>query len=160
MIKCEGGVPCEHCTRTHKICQPQRPSSQEVKFITVGASVQPCPGAKLPLQLQKHSDDLYLDHFASFMQHCHFTHRFGSVASGLLPLLERSNLLQDLAVAIGALDASRRGSIRSSASPKYIAFRSYGRSIQSLQCRLEDADAARSEDVFWGTFLLGLFEVS
>ncbi|PTB37977.1 hypothetical protein M441DRAFT_147301 [Trichoderma asperellum CBS 433.97] len=76
--------------------------------------------------------------------------------------MHTSPALRDLGIAIGALDASRRASTRTSLEqerPQCVAYRSYSRSLQSLQLQLQTKDAATSQDVAWSTFLLGLFEL-
>ncbi|KAL7905235.1 fungal-specific transcription factor domain-containing protein [Trichoderma velutinum] len=168
-IKCQGGVPCEYCQRTKKICTPQdvssaaAPTTVNVKFVKYTPPQQSTLAAvTLPLQIQTHSNDLYLSSFAASLLRCQFTRDFTDIAQDLLPLMQTSPPLRNLAIAIGALDAGRRSSIRSFAqkeSPQCVAYRSYNRSLQSLQQRLQTSDAAVCEDVAWSTFLLGLFEL-
>lgn len=84
------------------------------------------------------------------------------MTTDLMPLIQASPSLQNVALAIGALDASRRSSVRSlhgQNSPWYIALSLYGRSIQALQTQLATTVSAQCEDVLWSTFLLGIFEV-
>ncbi|KND91844.1 hypothetical protein TOPH_03447 [Tolypocladium ophioglossoides CBS 100239] len=154
----QGGYPCEYCVRTKKTCQQQEHAQPAIKFITFTQ----CPTAQLPTPMGRPSDIVYLDHFASFIRRCQFTREFASGSTDLLPLIHASPSLRDLAVAIGALDASRRGSVSSFSpreSPQCIAFRFHGRSLRALRARLATADAAHGEDVLWSTFLLGLFEL-
>ncbi|KAL7947116.1 fungal-specific transcription factor domain-containing protein [Trichoderma barbatum] len=168
-IKCQGGFPCEYCNRTRKICSPQRSSSftglatYDVKFVNYTPPRQTVAVvAALPLQIQTQSNDLYLSSFAASLLRCQFTRDFTHIARDLVPLMQTSPSLHNLAIAIGALDASRRPSIRSypeRESPQCVAYRSYNRSLQSLQQRLQTSDAALCEDVAWSTFLLGLFEL-
>ncbi|KAF3056906.1 hypothetical protein CFAM422_012570 [Trichoderma lentiforme] len=168
-IKCQGGVPCEYCQRTKKICTPQAASSAtasttfNVKFVKYTPPQQSIlEAATLPSQIQTHSNDLYLSNFAASLLRCQFTPDFTDIAQDLLPLMQTSPSLRNLAIALGALDASRRSSIRSFAqkeSPQCVAYRSYNRALQSLQQRLQTSDAAVCEDVAWSTFLLGLFEL-
>lgn len=76
--------------------------------------------------------------------------------------MNTSPALRDLGIAIGALDASRRASTRASLEhnwPQCVAYRSYSRSLQSLQQQLQKMDVTTGQDVAWTTFLLGLFEV-
>lgn len=76
--------------------------------------------------------------------------------------MHASPALRDLSIAIGALNASRRASIRTDPEqewPQCVAYRSYSSSLQSLQQQLQTNDAGMSQDVAWSTFLLGLFEV-
>ncbi|KAL7952950.1 hypothetical protein V8C34DRAFT_318603 [Trichoderma compactum] len=168
-IKCQGGVPCEYCQRTKKIYTPQAvssamaPTTVNVKFVKYTPPQQSIlEAATLPLQMQTRSNDLYLSSFAASLLRCQFTRDFTDIARDLLPLMQTSPPLRNLAIALGALDASRRSSIRSftqKESPQWVAYRSYNRSLQSLQQRLQTSDAAVCKDVAWSTFLLGLFEV-
>jgi hypothetical protein len=103
-----------------------------------------------------------LDYFDAFIRRCQLTPSFVNITTELLPVINSSDSLRNLTVAIGALDASRRTSVTQSSgqgSPRYIAFSSYGRSLSALKYRLTAAKAEVSEDVLWGTFLLVLFEV-
>lgn len=116
----------------------------------------------LPGQVPVQSEDLYFDQFVAFIQRSQFTRDFAVVGHDLLPLLNASQSLRDLAQAIGALDASRRASVKSSmelTSPQVVAFRSYGKAIQSFQTQLQSSDIMRTEGALWTTFLFGLFEV-
>ncbi|KAL6802880.1 fungal-specific transcription factor domain-containing protein [Trichoderma sp. SZMC 28013] len=168
-IKCQGGVPCEYCQRTKKICTPQAvssttaPTTVNVKFVKYTPPQQSIlETATLPLQIQIHSNDLYLSSFTASLLRCQFTRDFTDIAQDLLPLMQTSPPLRNLAIALGALDASRRSSSRSitqKESPQCVAYHSYNRSLQSLQQRLQTSDAAVCEDVAWSTFLLGLFEL-
>ena len=115
----------------------------------------------LPGQIVRHAEVLYLDYFDAFMQRCQVTPGFAAITADLLPIIHASPSLQDVTVAIGALDASRRASVGSPSgkdAPRYVAFSSYGRAIATLKARLDSTEAVGSEDVLWGTFLLGLFE--
>ncbi|KAL6693161.1 hypothetical protein J3F84DRAFT_86421 [Trichoderma pleuroticola] len=71
-IKCQGGVPCEYCQRTKKACTPQvvssatAPTTVTIKFVKYTPPQQPIlEAATLPLQIQTHSNDLYLSNFAA-----------------------------------------------------------------------------------------------
>ncbi|KAK5993672.1 hypothetical protein PT974_07107 [Cladobotryum mycophilum] len=160
MERCQGGIPCEHCIRSKRQCQQQtRISPDAISFVSFTASDL---ALQLSQQVQRSSNEIYLECFAAFLDRCRFRRGFISVSQDLVPLIYQSPSLQDIAVAIGALNAGRRGSARSvdeGNSPEYVAFRSYGRSIQALQVQLAAPDVAESEDVLWGTFLLGLFEL-
>jgi hypothetical protein len=105
----------------------------------------------------------YLDQFVSIMMSCHFTPKFPSIATKLLPSMEQNEQLKDIAIAIGALEASRRGGVSTSSrhlAPRVVALASYQRALGGLQKKLELIDAVERDDVLWTTFLLGLFEVS
>ncbi|PNP38559.1 hypothetical protein TGAMA5MH_09640 [Trichoderma gamsii] len=76
--------------------------------------------------------------------------------------MHTSPALRDLGIAIGALDASRRASTRACLEPDWpqcVAYRSYSRSLQSLQLQLQTEDVGTGQDVAWTTFLLGVFEL-
>jgi hypothetical protein len=100
--------------------------------------------------------------FLLFIQQNRFTASFQSLDTEILHLVRTSPLLYHSALAIGALDASRRGSIsvpKGHQSPQYLAFSSYRTSIRVLQASVLEKDAAQRDDVLWGTFFLGVFEV-
>lgn len=159
--QCEGGCPCQHCIRTNKACQPQKRVPREVQFIVV-QDPSSAYQTMIPAQAHKLRGDIYLDHFVSFIQRCQFTRGFASATADIVRRIHTSQSLHDLTVAIGALEASRTPSVRSGLlrdSPLYIAFSFYGKSIQTLNHKLETADALHCDDVLWSTFLLGLFEV-
>jgi hypothetical protein len=91
-----------------------------------------------------------------------FVHNHLALIAELLPLLRTSSLLASAVRAVGALSASRHGSVcldrgRNPAYP--IAFSAYAASITELQTALMDQDVAERGDVLWGIFFLGLFEV-
>lgn len=79
-----------------------------------------------------------------------------------MAIVSHYSLLSNIAIAIGALDASRKGSIRSftgTESPRNIAFRRCGISLKYLDAAISMKTSVFKEDVFWSTFLHGLFEV-
>ena len=118
--------------------------------------------ATIPLQMQMHDDIVYLDHFASFLKRCHFSKDFAATAADTATIIGQYPLLQHIAIAIGALDASRKGSTRAFGklgSAQQTAFRAYGRSIQDLHTAISTAGPVFREDLFWSTFFHGLFEV-
>ncbi|CAG5158150.1 uncharacterized protein ALTATR162_LOCUS5008 [Alternaria atra] len=159
-IKCEGGIPCRYCVRNDKDCLPQTVVHGEIKFIAV-TEIAPV-SSTMPSQLSRQDDDVYLDLFAAFIRRCQFTSGFVSVDSDLISLIYTSPLLHNLAVAIGALEASRRVSCSKtyeSRTAQVVAFKSYGRAIAALRSRLTITKALHFEDVLWGSFLLGLFEL-
>jgi len=158
-IQCDGRHPCERCVRTKKTCVPQRLEQARVKFVHPSGHSLSCT---IPMQVRKHDDALYLDHFASFLQRCHFSEGFAATNSDIVTIIGKYPLLLHIAIAIGALDAGRKGSIRSFGeleSPQHIAFRACGRSIQDLHSAISTANPVFRDDVFWCTFLHGLFEV-
>lgn len=151
-----------------KICQPQSEGPlQTVTFVSVGPDlardVPQMAQRSVPTQIRSSPVDVYLDHFACRLQRSQFTPDFQDVAAELLPLIHSSPSLHDIVLAIGALDASRRCSVKSSVardSPKATAFHLYGKSIKAFQWRLENLDGGSNEDLLWTTFFFGLFEVS
>ncbi|KAF5860048.1 hypothetical protein ETB97_002074 [Aspergillus alliaceus] len=158
-VKCDGGHPCERCVRTKKICAPQRLEQTGVKFVHVSGHELSCT---IPMQVRKHEDAIYLDHFATFLQRCHFSKDFAATNADIVTIIGKYPLLFNIAIAIGALDASRKGSIRSFSeleSPRYIAFLACGRSIQTLHSAIPMAKPVFRDDVFWTAFLHGLFEL-
>lgn len=110
-----------------------------------------------------HNDSVYLDLFAAFLRRCQFTGGFVHLDRDLFDLVHSSPLLQDLALAIGALEASRMASSSPLHAPgraRATAFTCYGKALKALRDQLAMAGAAHREDVLWSTFLFGLFEVS
>ncbi|KAL3490352.1 hypothetical protein BJX62DRAFT_238164 [Aspergillus germanicus] len=80
----------------------------------------------------------------------------------LLPLLRTSSLLSSAVRAVGALSASRHGSVcldKGRNSAYLVAFSAYAASITELQTALMDRNIAERGDVLWGIFFLGLFEL-
>ena len=104
----------------------------------------------------------YQEYFGLFMQRCQFTKESTDLASDLLPLIQACAPLQEVAIAIGALEASRRATVKSTSEgqpPGIVALLSYGRSVRKLQAELESLEALESQGVLWCTLLLGLFDV-
>jgi hypothetical protein len=119
----------------------------------LGAVSQPMPSQR---------DAQFLDYFANFLQRCQITSSFTSITEDLLPLLQSSGILRDIALGIGALEASRTGSIQSfekRLSPHFDAYRLYGKCIEAFRKQLESKTYRPNEQTLWITFLLGLFEV-
>ncbi|TWU78636.1 hypothetical protein ED733_005365 [Metarhizium rileyi] len=92
-----------------------------------------------------------------------FTAQFPLVATALLPILDANEHLRSIAVAIGALDASRRAQVGTHhplhPSARVVAFTNYQRALARLQGELDSSQAPLRDDVLWTTFLLGLFEL-
>ncbi|CAG9982571.1 unnamed protein product [Clonostachys byssicola] len=162
-IKCEGGFPCEYCIRTKKQCHPPGPSPQEIEFAIVGNLTRPdYQTLASPALIPRPNESLYLDHFALFVERCQFTKGFATVSSDLLPLISSSKPLKDLALAIGALEASRRGYLhthRGADSPQVASFGFYGRSIEAFQKQIQTSQGIEKEDVLWTTLFLGIFDL-
>lgn len=138
---------------------PQRLEQTQVQFVHVSGQVF---SSTIPLQVGKHDDTIYLDNFASFLRQCHFSKGFTATIADLATIIGKYPLLRHIAIAIGALDASRKGATRSFKkldSPQQIAFRAYGRSIKDLYTAISTAGLVFKDDVFWSSFLHGLFEV-
>lgn len=103
-----------------------------------------------------------MDYFELFLRRCQFTKGFASATPDLMALVQGHLSLRKVAMAIGALDASRRSSVRSlhgHDSPHHAALTLYGESIRALRARLSTTASLDSEDILWSTFLMGLFEV-
>ncbi|CAI6099868.1 unnamed protein product [Clonostachys chloroleuca] len=162
-IKCEGGFPCEYCTRTKKQCHPPGPSSRRIEFVLVNSSTRPdYQTLGSPALIPRPDDSLYLDYFALFVGRCQFARGFATLCSDLLPLISTSRPLKDLAMAIGALEASRRGSLhtyRGSDSPQVASFGFYGRSIEAFQKQIQTSQGIEREDVLWVTLFLGIYDL-
>ncbi|KAI3559450.1 hypothetical protein CABS03_05193 [Colletotrichum abscissum] len=160
--QCQGGSPCEYCTRTKKRCLPQATSTTEVHFISPGSSEEGMQVAGLPAHVNIPSAILYLDYFDLFMKRCLFADEFSGLAADLLPLAQTCLPLGQVVTAIGALEASRRATVKSSRGqqpPYTVAFVSYGEAVKTLRARLQVSDAFRCGGVLWCTLLLGLFEL-
>jgi hypothetical protein len=160
MPQCEGGTPCNYCSRTQRTCLPQSLVPDGYIFV---AATQVKRAQTASISSPRPDDDsVYLDLFAAFLRRCQFTSGFIHVDRDLFDLVHSSPLLQDLALAIGALEASKRASC----SPLHVpgrarasAFTCYGKALKALREQLAMPGAADREDVLWSTFLFGLFEV-
>ncbi|KFX86878.1 hypothetical protein V490_08756 [Pseudogymnoascus sp. VKM F-3557] len=170
-IKCEGGFPCKHCIKTGKSCLPPKQTTGTVQFVQEHASEETkgrtaLSRSKLNIVsvIPPNGDptDRFIGCFLLFIQQNQFTASFQSLDTEILHLVRTSPVLYHSAIAIGALDASRRGFIsvpKGRESPQYVAFSSYRTSIRVLQASVSEKDAAQRDDVLWGTFFLGLFEL-
>ena len=108
-----------------------------------------------------HSDAKFIDHFVSWISGCHFATGFTSDRYWMNLMLQRGQL-QDVAIAIGALDASRRPAVSSrdgQRSLKIKAFVHYQKAVATLQHEVVQCNATGRDDVLWCSFLLGLFDV-
>ncbi|KAH7184588.1 uncharacterized protein B0J16DRAFT_414077 [Fusarium flagelliforme] len=154
-IKCQGGSPCEYCIRTKKTCLPQNNPVVKAKFVYTDSS-------QIMAHVTAKPDVTYLEFFSLFMRRCQFTRASADLASDLLPLIQTCAPLQEAAIAIGALEASRRATVNFTSerqSPEIIALQSYGRSIRRLQAELDTLEASQCQGVLWCTLLLGLFDL-
>ena len=112
--------------------------------------------------VRKSTDTLFMDNFASFVERFRLTKEFSTVGADLLEHIHAFPHLRYAAIAIGALEASRRDAIedrQGMASPHYSAFRAYSKSLQALQSRLDGLKETECDDVLWCSVLLAVFEV-
>lgn len=166
MIQCDGEIPCSTCVRLKKACMPQQPrNAQDVKFVTFVAA--PDSGilrhSDIPSPIQSPPNVHFKDHFITFLINCRFTEQFSVLAPDILPLIESSGPLLDIALAIGALEVSRKSSVRSLSQqndPGRTALLLYGRSIRAFGSAIAVPGFQPGEEALWTTFFLGLFEVS
>ncbi|KAL2819213.1 hypothetical protein BJX63DRAFT_382711 [Aspergillus granulosus] len=167
-IRCSGGVPCDYCVKTSQTCHEQKQRKTGAVFVlhtqepicrTVGAA----EGTKsLPKQIPEGSEIRFLDYSTALLDCNRFTPNHGELTTEILPLLRTSSLLCSAVTAVGALSASRHGSVctdRGRNSAHFIAFSAYSTSLRALQTALMDENIAKRDDVLWGTFFLGLFEL-
>ncbi|KAK0389690.1 hypothetical protein NLU13_3263 [Sarocladium strictum] len=85
-----------------------------------------------------------------------------NLAPDILQLLPATGPLLDIALAIGALEASRKGSARvrdKGEDPKRARLVIYGRSIRAFRDEIATPGFQPAEKTLWITFLLGLFEL-
>ncbi|RHZ43940.1 Zn(II)2Cys6 transcription factor [Aspergillus thermomutatus] len=164
-IRCSGGIPCSYCVRTNRNCLEQdkkRPATTIIGH-THDVIYQSRQSRKtLNQQMGNRTEIRYIDQFMAFIRRNRFTRRFRCLPTEVVPLLHTSTLLSLAVTAIGALDAARHASVsthRGQESPRLIALSAYSSSLRELQTALADSDVARREDVLWGTFFLGLFEL-
>jgi hypothetical protein len=90
------------------------------------------------------------------------TTRFPSILSDLLVLMTTSPVLGIAIRALGAMCASRLGTVGARGGVLHlqvVATRFYQRAIGTLRVCLSDKNHVQGDDVLWATFLLGLFEV-
>ncbi|KAJ0419179.1 hypothetical protein BJY00DRAFT_314248 [Aspergillus carlsbadensis] len=167
-IRCSGGVPCDYCVKSTRVCYEQKQRKARSVFVhhTQTPTSQCMSAAKgttsLPKQIPQGLDSRFLDYSIALLDCNRLTHNHVALAADLLPLLRTSSLLSSAVRAVGALSASRHGSVcmaKGRDSPYFIAFTAYSASISALQATLADRDIARRDDVLWATFFLGLFEL-
>ncbi|RDL31807.1 uncharacterized protein BP5553_09209 [Venustampulla echinocandica] len=175
-IKCEGGFPCTHCIKKGNVCTPPKQTTGTLLFVEGHVSgVTKYRPTTLNTRSSEWTTSIvsssptdgdptvrFIGCFLLFIQQNQFTPGLQSLDTEILQLVRTSPVLHHSAVAIGALDASRQGSVSVSSgqdSPQYVAFNSYLASIRALQASVSDKDAAQGDDVLWGTFFLGLFEL-
>ncbi|KAF4995731.1 hypothetical protein FGRMN_4938 [Fusarium graminum] len=100
-------------------------------------------------QANEHPQATYLDHFNLFMQGCQFTPDIANLGADLLPLMHRCPPLEEVMIAIGALEASRRAIVKSPSgrySPDQVALRSYAfRSLEVNRAIMYGADTLFSQ---------------
>jgi hypothetical protein len=170
--QCSGGVPCDYCIKTTQTCHEQeKKKPRAAVFIyhaqtpTTNRTVSAAKGttrSPRPKQILEGPDSRFLDYCVALLDCNRFVHNHLALTAELLPLLRTSSLLASAVRAVGALSASRHGSVcldrgRNSAYP--IAFSAYAASITELQMALLDRNIAERGDVLWGIFFLGFFEV-
>lgn len=159
--QCVGGIPCESCIRTGKICRKQM--SEELKAVYVFYKETESTLRKLiPATLAADTKTIHLDCFFAFLYRNHLVHHTDVLVEVLLPLVSESALLSSVVSAIGALDASRHGYCANyveTESSRFLAYKSYSRSIELLKTVLLESEVSLRDDILWATFFLGLFEV-
>lgn len=116
----------------------------------------------MPDQVPTTARTIQLEHFFQFLKSNHTIFRVDNLAEVLLPLVNTSSLLDSIACALGALNASRRGS-RAAYSraecPKFKAYHLYSESITSMKLALSNPGICHQDGTLWASFFLGLFEV-
>ncbi|KAH7014358.1 uncharacterized protein B0I36DRAFT_436373, partial [Microdochium trichocladiopsis] len=159
------GEPGITCARLKKSCLPQgQDQPQHVKFVTFVAGVDPdmLGQSDIPLPINSPPDVLFTDHFITFLATCQLTKRFSALAPEFIHFIQSPGPLRDIALAIGALETSRKGSIRSSGrreNTDSTALSLYGRSIRTFSKDIAAPTFQPGEEALWTTFLLGLFEL-
>jgi hypothetical protein len=113
--------------------------------------------------IAKSPGPLFLDCFVIFIQKMStFTTGFPSILSDLLVLITTSPVLDFAIRALGAMSASRLGTMGFPGGVVHlqvVATHFYQRAIGTLRVYFSDRNLVRGDDVLWATFLLGLFEV-
>ncbi|KAL3480963.1 hypothetical protein BJX99DRAFT_272178 [Aspergillus californicus] len=168
-IRCSGGVPCDYCVKTTQTCHEQekkKPGAAVFVYHTQMPTDRTVSAAKgtrsLPKQIPEGSHSQFLDYCMALLDCNRFVHDHMALTAELLPLLRTSSLLSSAVRAVGALSASRHGSVcmdRGRNSAYLLAFSAYSASITELQTALMDRNIAERGDVPWGIFFLGLFEL-
>ena len=161
--QCEGGVPCKHCLRTQQTCTYTRVAksfvflnSKTVIDIPAHSSRRICNSISRSIT----PDDLsrYITHFnTSFLSSNSFTGGSTAQFQDVNELLRDSSTLRDAVIAVGALDAERRG--YPCKTGESTALRYYRASISSVQIDLLRPDLRDNASVLWSTFFLGIFEL-
>ncbi|KAL2846357.1 hypothetical protein BJY01DRAFT_263330 [Aspergillus pseudoustus] len=149
----------------HLRCQAQTKRNPGAVFVhhpgrSEGAAVQT---KSLPKPIPEGSEIRFLNYSIALLDSNRFVNNHRTLATEILPLLPTSSFLRSAVRAVGALNASRHGSVCSDRggpnSAYFIAFSAYSTSITALQTALTDQSIAKRDDVLWGTFFLGLFEL-
>lgn len=164
-LKCQGGFPCEHCTRTNKTCiPPYKPPEKALVFVHDSRSkplafTEVSVPAEVPLDLQSHLSKHF---FEAFMIANDFAVSASLDVAVIAKLRLGSSSLQIATMAIAALDASRNSQVLSPTEKMKageLALGAYRKSVICLQKDIEDECVLRSDAFLWSTFFLGIFEV-
>ncbi|KAL3440286.1 hypothetical protein BJX65DRAFT_290803 [Aspergillus insuetus] len=168
-IRCSGGVPCDYCIKTTQTCHEQekrKPRAAVFVYHTqtpTDGTVSAAKGRSSRLkQIPEGPDSRFLDYCMALLDCNRFVHSHLALTAELLPLLRTSSLLSLAVRAVGALSASRHGSVCLDMGRNlayFVAFSAYAASITELQTALMDRNIAERGDVLWGIFFLGLFEL-
>ncbi|PVI04066.1 hypothetical protein DM02DRAFT_694603 [Periconia macrospinosa] len=163
-IKCQGGLPCDYCTKTKQTCQPNIPKSrpalvfvsQETQMTTINA-----PQSTLASSNDFEKDLAYFT--ACFLPMNLFSGQLLLECNDLQAMLRASPASQ---YAISAISSLHRCLTFMSTEPKNIqhqgmcrAMESYSQSVNRIQSLIYKKTFQSEPYTVWSTFLLGIFEL-
>ncbi|KAF2501785.1 hypothetical protein BU16DRAFT_501132 [Lophium mytilinum] len=185
-IKCSMPTPCTYCVRTCQPCEPasgagagREPRSKAVVFTLPQTGAKPIrKGGKTldqhvllsptvyHVDLWPDSTDQHVSHFFDvFLAANDFSGTsWRSLPISLSEMIADSSALKDVAIALAALDCSRRPHSAPTAergvSLRQTALSSYSRALQEVRVELSTPNQlVARESTVWVTFFLGIFEL-
>ncbi|KAH7094671.1 hypothetical protein FB567DRAFT_9626 [Paraphoma chrysanthemicola] len=180
-IKCHGGIPCENCKRTHRVCKtPVKPQMTERIFVSLkgkslSSAVKSSPRppflsatrraeVSLPQPVSPKGLDWYLPFFfASFLPMNIFTSDRVSMELDLIDLAKSSPALRGAMYAIAALHGKQTCSLDLANVDVQLniaeSLEAYNHSVCCIRKGIDSNELLDDPSALWTTFLLGLFEL-
>ncbi|CAI6296015.1 unnamed protein product [Periconia digitata] len=163
-IKCQGGVPCEHCRKTSQPCQSHLPESKPA-LVFVSQKAQATTLGDIQKVLVRSSEfESDLSYFTTcFLPMNLFSGHVLFQKSDLRAILRASPASEHAISAISSLHsvlAAQDKHAQIQTRGKFTkAMESYGQSVTSVQCLISNQKFQSESYTLWSTFLLGLFEL-
>jgi hypothetical protein len=171
-------VPCLYCVRKKQECVPQAAAPKSAA-VFVNSSVlssgrQDTPAFQTISAIRSHAcepticSNVPLDKSSIFTKHFFKTFLATNDFGGTLDLdtiigqFQKSPSLYHASIAVGALDLSKKGLLRSAVEvrdTKVGALTAYRTSVVDFQRDIESRAIQQNDASLWTTFFLGLFEV-